>query len=270
MAILILILIRASGRNAMKLSDKARGMLNRDQHGALARRFSIAALALLLAIPAQAQSYQCRAPSLLKPAPAETGPVGEPRRVKPVTGYLLALSWSPEFCRTRAGASRHKTQCSGDDGSFGFILHGLWPEGRGPAYPQWCRATKPLPPAEVRSNFCMMPSTRLMAHEWAKHGSCMAKRPETYFKISRLLFGAVQYPNMDRLSRGPLTASQFRTAFATANDGLEPDMMRLKINQRGWLQEVRLCLAKNFRPKRCPARLHAAQPDMPIKIWRGA
>ena len=24
------------------------------------------------------------------------------------------------------------------DGSFGFVPHGLWPETRGPAYPQWC------------------------------------------------------------------------------------------------------------------------------------
>ncbi len=217
-----------------------------------------------------AQSYQCRAPSILKPAPAERKPASEPRRVKPITNYLLALSWSPEFCRTRKDSRRHKTQCSGDDGSFAFILHGLWPETRGPAYPQWCRATKALPPAEVKRNFCMIPSAKLMAHEWAKHGTCMTKRPETYFRISRVLFDAVRYPNMDRLSRKSLTAGQLRNAFAATNDGLEPDMLRLKINRRGWLQEVRLCLGKNFRPRRCPAHLRTQRPDMQIKIWRGA
>ena len=227
---------------------------------------------LLSAFPpiANAQSYQCRAPSILQPTPAESKPASEPRRVKPVTSYLLALSWSPEFCRLRRASLRNRTQCSGDDGSFGFILHGLWPDARGPAYPQWCRVTRPLPPAVVKRNFCMMPSTQLMAHEWAKHGTCMAKRPETYFRVSRIMFDAVRFPDMDRLSRREITASQFREAFAAVNDGVQPNMLRLKINERGWLQEVRLCLGKNFRPRRCPTHMKAVRPDQQIKIWRGA
>ncbi len=231
----------------------------------------IGSAALLLALPvtAQAQSYQCRAPTVLTPAPAAKNPASEPRRVKPVTGYTLALSWSPEFCRTRKTNPRDKTQCSGDDGSFAFILHGLWPETRGPDYPQWCASTRPLPPAELKRNFCMMPSTRLMAHEWAKHGTCMTRRPETYFRVARIMFDAVRFPDMDRLSRKPLTAGQFRNAFAAANDGVQPEMLRLKVNQRGWLQEVKLCLAQNFRPRRCPVHMQAVKDDLPVKIWRG-
>ena len=219
---------------------------------------------------AHAQAYQCRAPSVLQPASPESKPASEPRRPLPVSGYTLALSWSPEFCRTRKDSPRHKTQCSGDDGSFGFILHGLWPDAQGATYPQWCRATRPLSPTATRRNFCMMPDTRLMARQWAKHGSCMARRPETYFRISRIMFGAVRFPDMDRLSRQPLTAGAFRTAFAAANDGLNSEMIRLKINRRGWLQEERLCLAENFRPTRCPARMRRAKDDAAIKIWRGA
>ncbi|MEP2988112.1 MAG: ribonuclease T [Parasphingorhabdus sp.] len=231
----------------------------------------VAVAALILALPsiAHAQAYQCRAPSVLSSAPAERKPASEPRRVKPISGYTLALSWSPEFCRKRKRGWRFKDQCSDDDGSFAFILHGLWPDARG-GYPQWCRATKALSPAITKRNFCAMPSTRLMAREWAKHGTCMAKRPETYFKVSRIMFDAVQYPNMDRLSRKPLTAGQLRNAFAAVNDGLEPNHIRLKINRRGWLQEVRLCLGKNFRPKRCPAHMQMARPESQIKIWRGA
>ena len=243
-------------------------MLKPVQHDNLSARFSLVMLAALMATPAQAQSYQCRAPSGLS-APAASKPASEPRRVKPVTGYTLALSWSPEFCRTRKDSRRDRTQCSGDDGSFAFILHGLWPETRGPAYPQWCAPTKPLPPAVVQRNFCMMPTTRLMAHEWAKHGTCMTRRPETYFRVSRIMFDAVRFPDMDRLSRKPLTAGQFRNAFAAANDGLQPDMVRLKINQRGWLQEVKLCLGASFRPQSCPAYMRAVKDDAPVKIWRG-
>lgn len=232
-------------------------------------RLSIVALALIFSSTANAQAYQCRAPSLLKSAPVERKPASEPRRVKPISGYTLALSWSPEFCRTRKDSARHKTQCSGDDGSFAFILHGLWPDARG-GYPQWCRATKVLSPAITKRNFCMMPSARLMAREWAKHGTCMAKRPETYFRVSQIMFDAVQYPNMDRLSRKPLTAGNFRNAFALENDGLEADHIRLKINQRGWLQEVRLCLGQNFRPRRCPVYMRSVKSDQQVKIWRGA
>ena len=217
-------------------------------------RWGLLALLTTFPIAANAQSYQCLSPALIKPAPAERKPASEPRRVKPVTGYTLALSWSPEFCRTRKDQPRHKTQCSGDNGSFAFILHGLWPDTRGPAYPQWCRPTRKLPAPVVKRNFCMMPTARLMAREWAKHGSCMTKKPETYFKISRIMFGAIEFPNMDRLSRRPLTAGQLRNAFAAVNDGLAPDHIRLKVNRRGWLQEVRLCLGRKFRPRRCPAR----------------
>ena len=234
----------------------------------LGRRVAFFLLLAATATSANAQSYQCSPPSGLG-APAERKPASEPRHVTPVAGYTLALSWSPEYCRTRKDSKRDKTQCSGEDGSFAFILHGLWPDARGPAYPQYCAPTKALPPAVVKRNFCMMPSTKLMAHEWAKHGTCMAKRPETYFRVSRIMFEAVRFPDMDRLSRKPLTAGQFRNAFAAAKEGLQPDMLRLKINQRGWLQEVKLCLGKSFRPTRCPGYMRAVKDDAEVKIWRG-
>lgn len=227
-------------------------------------------LAAILVTPAHAQSYQCRAPSLAKPVAPISKPASEPRRITPVSGYTLAMSWSPEYCRLRKDNARDKSQCGGDDGSFGFILHGLWPDAQGASYPQWCRATKALPPAVVKRNFCMMPSPRLMAKEWAKHGTCMTRRPETYFRISQIMFGAVEFPNMDRLSRKPLTAKGLRAAFVAANDGLKADMIRLKVNRRGWLEEVRLCLGKSFRPQRCPSNMRALMDDRPVKIWRGA
>ncbi|MEP2103857.1 MAG: ribonuclease T [Parasphingorhabdus sp.] len=227
---------------------------------------------ILLAAPtlAHAQAYQCRAPALTQPVAPASKSSKEPRRIMPVSGYTLAMSWSPEYCRLRKDSTRDKSQCGGDDGSFGFILHGLWPDAQGGSYPQWCRATKALPPAVVKRNFCMMPSTRLMAKEWAKHGTCMTRRPETYFRISKIMFGAVEFPNMDRLSRKPLTAGALRQAFAAANDGLGTDMIRLKVNGRGWLEEVRLCLGKSFRPQRCPRNMRGLKDDRPVKIWRGA
>ena len=184
-------------------------------------------------------------------------------------GYLLALSWSPKFCRTRQENVRHSDQCGGQLGDFGFILHGLWPQARGTVYPQYCAWQIPVPRETVRTNMCITPSERLIAEEWAKHGSCVTKNPDTYFRIADVMYGAVRYPDMGALSRRPLTIGAFRSAFADANPGLENDMVSVKTNARGWLEEVRLCLAANFRPRRCPAGVPRQRANRTLKIWRG-
>lgn len=230
------------------------------------------ALALILAaLPgsALAQAYACRIPRAINVKPVPGKPAGVSRRVAKVGGYLLALSWSPEFCRTRQESVRHQDQCGGILGDFGFTLHGLWPEARGPAYPQYCAWQIPVPRETVRRTMCVIPSPRLIAQEWAKHGSCMTQKPETYFQIAGVMYSAVRYPDMAALSRRPLTIGAFRTAFAEANPGLESDMISVKTNARGWLNEVRLCLATNFRPRRCPARVPRQRANKLLKIWRG-
>lgn len=230
----------------------------------------LGATLLALASQAQAQAYQCSAPSQLAPPRTATRPADEPRRVRPITGYSLALSWSPEFCRTRTNAPRHAMQCDRRTGEFGFVLHGLWPENGRSDYPQWCaKRPAPIPPQVVRRNLCMMPSLEMLAHEWAKHGSCMVERPDTYFRISAVLFDAIRYPDMERLSRRPLTIGMLAKAFADANPGLEPDHVLVETNSRGWLQQLRICLDANFRPERCAARLQRPRGDTPVKIWRG-
>ncbi len=234
-------------------------------------RFSwLVCLALFVPGVVQAQAYQCRAPDALLPAPAAKKPPSEPRRASPIAGYTLALSWSPEYCRSRKADRRDRRQCGGQDGSFAFILHGLWPETRTSAYPQYCKPTERLSVGEVKSNFCAMPSTSLMAHEWAKHGSCMTDAPEKYFRAARILFGMMAFPDMDRLSRRPLTAGKLREEFARSNPGIGRSSFVLDMNERGWLREVRVCLNKDFRPRPCPRWMRQPKPDAEVKIWRGA
>ena len=133
-------------------------------------------LLLGLATPVHAQAYQCRVP--LQIAVPRIVPDG-PARTMPVTGYTLALSWAPEFCKPREGDRRHAMQCSGRNGRFGMVVHGLWPEAR-QGWPQWCPTSRRLSSAEARRNLCMSPSAGLLARQWAKHGACMVRRPETY------------------------------------------------------------------------------------------
>jgi ribonuclease T2 len=222
----------------------------------------------LLALPAtaSAQAYQCRAPQVTS-VPRVTPDA--PRRVMAVTGYTLALSWSPEFCKPRADDRSHAAQCSGKNGSFGLVVHGLWPES-GQSWPQWCAAGGTLTPAEVRGSMCMLPSERLVARQWAKHGSCMVDRPAKYLKVTSILWQSLRIPDYDRISReGGLTAGRIRAAFADANPAWPENAIGVKLNARGWLEEVRLCYGKTFRPVRCTPSRWGAKDGVAAKVWRG-
>lgn len=191
-----------------------------------------------------------------------------------VDGYILALSWSREYCRGRERYPAMRYQCSGDIGDFGFVLHGLWPEAKGSAYPQYCRNVGVLSRKVVAENICLSPSPQLIQHQWTKHGTCMAKTPEAYFGAAKLLFEAVEFPNMDLLSRqveggAPLTVSTLAATFAELNDGLPANAIRVKTNTKGWLQEIRICLGKDMKPRRCPDSAQGAAEKAVVKVWRG-
>jgi ribonuclease T2 len=223
--------------------------------------------------PTYSQVWQCVPPKNLARPKLETAPPSAIRRSS-IAGYTLALSWSREYCKGKQRNASDNLQCAGKIGEFGFILHGLWPEGRGPKYPQWCRPTALLSPKIIAQNICMMPSVQLQQHEWAKHGSCMVSRPETYFAASRLLFNAIEFPDMDRLSRqgeksGSMTASDLAHAFSKLNPGLPENAIMIKTGNRGWVKEVRICLNKKFRPVACTRPTDGARPKAQIKIWRG-
>ena len=117
----------------------------------------------------------------------------------------------------------------------------------------------------------MMPNTRLIARQWAKHGSCMTPAsPSTYFAITRVLWDSYRIPEYDRISReDALTAGRIRRAFAEANPGIPASAIGVKLNERGWLQELRLCYSKLFRPTRCDDRRYGARDATRAKIWRG-
>ncbi len=230
---------------------------------------SLALAALALPAPAFAQAYQCRAPqSVEEPRPVQ--PDG-PRTVMPITGYTLAVSWSPEFCRGgKAAKDPGNYQCNGQIGRFGFVLHGLWPEGANGRYPQWCAVTPRPTQQDYRANMCMTPVPWLIEHEWAKHGSCMAKSPEGYFKVARILWQSLRLPDADRLSKQErLTAGDLRRAFVARNPDWPIGAVGLVMSNGGWLRELYLCYGKDFRPRACSKRSFGAKNDVPLKIWRG-
>lgn len=224
-----------------------------------AARGGLGALALLIATPSQAQMAACALPERL-PVPRVSEPREAQRRVIPIGSYTLALSWSPQHCAS--AGRRDRFQCGGQ-GRFGFILHGLWPNGIGAQWPQYCRPAQALPPRVLRANLCATPSADLLQHEWAKHGTCMSSSPEAYYDRARGLYAAVRFPDMQALARTEaLTRSSFTRAFLAANrrtaPGLKADAIRVRLSRDGWLEEVRLCLDKAFRYTSCPRNAGSA------------
>ena len=215
---------------------------------------------------AHAQAYQCRMPRALDAPFAErNGPV----RQLPVTGYTLSLSWSPEYCKGRETRRVDALQCSGRNGRFGFVVHGLWPES-GRRWPQWCPTRRHPTGIEVARQLCLSPSPGLVSRQWAKHGSCMTRQPETYFKVTRILWNSLRWPDYDRISRNEdLTAGEIRAAFVDANPGWKESQVGVHLNERGWLEEIQLCYSRRFRPIRCDKRQFGAGDGKAAKIWRG-
>lgn len=233
------------------------------------KRIALTIAALLLPAAVQAQTLQCAVPAQIeRPRPDLPSP-SQPRRILPIGSYTLAITWSPEYCRTRADDQRNAFQCGGGN-RFGFTLHGLWPDGEGKDWPQYCTSTPILPEAVIAKNLCVTPSAQLLQHEYAKHGTCMGVSPAAYFDESRSLFQKLRFPNMMALSRRPnLTAGQLAAAIARVNPGITPQSMRITTNKRGWLDEVWLCLDKRRRYAACPAHQGGVKPNTRIKVWRG-
>jgi ribonuclease T2 len=230
-------------------------------------RLLLALIALFVSGNAGAQAISCRIPDRLPAARPE--PV-EASRVVPIGGYSLALSWSPEYCRLRRNDADDRLQCAGPSDRFGFVVHGLWPDGQGDLWPQYCRPGGLVPNEVSRATICTMPSVQLQQHEWSKHGVCAFPSAEAYFRASRALYGAIRFPDMDALSRNKsLHAAGLAAAFAARNPRIKPAMLRMDINPRGWLEGIVVCLDQGFRPRACPTG-GAERDRRPVRIWRAA
>jgi ribonuclease T2 len=230
------------------------------------REVLIALAALAMPGSALAQAGQCRLPDII-PRPSIEGPTAdEPKRVLSIGHYTLAVSWSPAYCARSKGEAKDDFQCASGN-RFGFTLHGLWPDGYGKDWPQYCKPAGVLPRKVVRDHLCAVPSVQLIQHEWVKHGTCLPTTPTKFFALSRKLYGALRYPDMDALSARPtLSAREFATAFAAANRGMSADMMKLNVNRDGTLSEVWVCLNKALRYSRCPAHQGGVNDATQIRI----
>lgn len=215
-----------------------------------------------------AQAPVCQPPLTLQRPHPELPSATEPSRILPVGGYTLAITWSPQYCRSHGRDPEAAFECAGA-AHFGFTLHGLWPDGVGAEWPQYCKATPILPPALLRQTLCSTPSEQLIQHEWAKHGTCMPGAPTQYFGKSTKLYRALRYPDTAALSRAPLTVGGFKAAFAAANPEIPVDAVRVTLTRTQWLDEIWLCLDRQLRYTRCRPGTGGAPDAARVQIWRG-
>lgn len=230
--------------------------------------FAGAALALLPGV-ASAQALVCRPGGGVERPRPDLPDAKQPRRILPIGSYTLALTWNPGLCRANGGDRENRFRCSAGT-RFGFTLHGLWPDGTGKTWPQYCADTRILPPAQIKAMLCTTPSAQLIQHEWAKHGTCTTMSPAVYFGTAKRLYDAVRYPDMDALSRGDLTVGQFKARFAAANPGIPASAIRVTVTREDWLDELWLCLDTGLRYERCKPNSGGAADSNPLKIWRGS
>ncbi|MBZ9648705.1 ribonuclease T [Sphingobium sp. 3R8] len=223
---------------------------------------------IALATPgiALAQANQCRLPDVIA-RPRIEGPTAEdPKRVLPIGYYTLAVSWTPQYCKTSRGGARDAFQCQSDN-SFAFTLHGLWPDGYGEQWPQYCKAAGILPRKVIRDHLCATPSVQLIQHEWVKHGTCMPTNPTAFFALSRKLYHALRYPDMAELAQRPtLSARAFAEAFAARNKGMVADGIRLNVTRDGSLSEVWICMDRKYRYISCPPQQGGVRDRAQLRI----
>ena len=89
-------------------------------------------------------------------------------------------------------SARSDQQCAGRP--FAFVVHGLWPQYE-QGFPSYCQVPAPrLDRAIVGSVLDLMPSPRLIFHEWDRHGTCSGLSPHAYFETVRKARAAVKIP----------------------------------------------------------------------------
>jgi ribonuclease T2 len=157
--------------------------------------------------------------------------------------YVLALSWSPEFCHSHP----EKAECV--SGRFGFVVHGLWPQYED-GYPENCSTAAGLrDPSQMTD---IMPDESLVAHEWKTHGTCSGLDTDAYFKLVRRAFESVKIPPELSNPRQmfSITPRELKENFLGANPRLKAEDLTISCGNN-YLTGVSVCFDKQLQPRAC-------------------
>ena len=186
-------------------------------------------------------------------AAASPAPAGFSDRPGDFDYYVLALSWSPTYCLGGDGSRQDDPQCSAKR-PYGFVVHGLWPQYE-KGWPESCNINgSPRVPSDLRQSMLdIMPSERLISHEYQKHGTCSGLSAKGYFDLTRRLYQSVKVPpKYAGLTRElQVTIPELKRDLLAANPQLRPDMLFIDCERGGRLREVRICFSIDGKPASC-------------------
>jgi ribonuclease T2 len=209
-------------------------------------------IAFLAGVAALGAYFVLGSPLVLSAPQSKTAQTPEIPRGTGFDFYVLALSWSPTYCQDTGARKRDTIQCAGPR-PFAFVVHGLWPQSeRG--YPRSCQTIQSRPSQTLaRSMLDIMPSERLVQHQWEAHGTCSGLSAPDYFSVVRAASQTIRIPTVyDRATEWRrVRAGDVEAAFSDVNPSL--DANEIAVAKRGNnLSEVRICLTLDLKPRACP------------------
>jgi ribonuclease T2 len=166
--------------------------------------------------------------------------------------YVLSLSWSPSYCEAGMERSGRAPEQQCGERPYAFVVHGFWPQYE-KGFPEYCQRPAPrLDRNIVSSMLDLMPSPRLIFHEWDRHGTCSGLSPRAYFDNVRKARAAVKIPEDYLDLKAPLTVTpdEVEDAFVKANPALPRNAIAVGCDSRR-LREVRICVNKDLGFRAC-------------------
>ncbi|KAI5389348.1 hypothetical protein KIW84_074843, partial [Lathyrus oleraceus] len=186
--------------------------------------------------------------------PYRRPPPPPPRSAKPFDFLMLAERWPETYCIIMNQACRKITPSK-------FVIHGLWPNNDGPisSQPRGCdNSSEPSFSKELQKEWPSLRSyqntsladTTLWLNQWKDHGTCSLMTPEKYFeetlkihKRTNLKFTLIK-AGLPPNARRPYMTTEIFDAIKR-RIGFNPQIQCIKIGNKFYLQEIRLCLDKS-------------------------
>lgn len=179
----------------------------------------------------------------------------ENAKIRKTDFYVMSYTWAGNHCDTKGRnnkpGDKDYLQC-GSGQNFGYILHGLWPQGsfaNPKDYPRACEGDQPKIDRKVLEKFlCMTPSFWLLQHEYEFHGTCMhdeaLEDPSVYFGKALELHGKHKLPTKQ------ITDEKVgKKWFAENNPHLKKNSVYLDKQSKEW----HICYDLNFSSIECPS-----------------
>ena len=215
----------------------------------LSSRFKFYALVILFFCLSSAACThsETQTNSITPPLSQVTQPVSVATKKNKLDYYVLALSWSPEYCKTHQQQQQSR-QCNREpQQAYRFVLHGLWP-----SIDKTCTQER-LSATVINSTLPFIPSKRLIEHEWEKHGRCSGYNPKQFFDLSIQAYEKIKIPSYFNAvnTRSTKKVSDLKKLMRQKNPHLKCDSIRV-INVNKAFSELRICLDKSLQSINCP------------------